>query len=127
MRTFLSILAGYAIFALSAVALFQISGAEPHKNASPAFMVGTTLYGMFFVFLAGYTATRIARRTDNGAGAIVMVIIAAAALGALIALPDGDSPWSVIATLAFMAPMALVGGIVARRKRPHRDRAPIVS
>jgi hypothetical protein len=124
MRTFLAIVAGYAIFALSAVVLFQLTGAEPHSQASITFMVLSTLYGMVFAFLAGYAATRLAARHDRRAGAAVMMLIAAGAVGALIALPKGDSPWSAVATLVFMAPMALVAASVARsfRKDKHSFR-----
>ena len=40
---------GYLVFAVSAVALFVVTGRDAHAEAPVWFMVGSTLYGMLFV------------------------------------------------------------------------------
>ncbi|MEX2285263.1 MAG: hypothetical protein WEE89_22450 [Gemmatimonadota bacterium] len=116
MRTFLGVVVGYALFLLPPVALLRI---DPEASVSPEFMVVATMYGMFFAFLGGLAARRIARRGDRRAGAIVAVLIAAGALGSLLTFPEGSSSAAAIVTLVLFAPMAFVGGGVRGRRPSH--------
>ncbi len=121
MRTLISVFAGYAIFVVSAVLLFRLTGAEPHEQATFAFMAGTTLYGMFFAAVAGYVATLLARGTSALPALAVCIIIAVLGGVALLARPDEATRWSQLATVFVMAPMSLVGGLVRlRRVVPQR-------
>ena len=53
----------HAIFALSAVVLFQLSHQAPHASAPVAFMLVATVYGVAFAGVGGWVARRIARRS----------------------------------------------------------------
>ena len=115
MRTLLSVLAGYVIFVASAVLLFKLIG-EPHAQPSTGFMVGSTLYGMIFAALSGYVATVLARGVSPVPAIALCLLIAVLGGIALIARPDSAARWSQIATVLFMAPMALLGGLVRLRR-----------
>ena len=52
-RNILSIIAGYAIFVVSSLALFKISGRAPHADPTTAFIIVTAIYGIVFSFIAG--------------------------------------------------------------------------
>ena len=115
MRALLSIFAGYAIFVVSAVLLFKVTGEQPDAQASTGFMVGSTLYGMFFAALGGYAATVLARGVSPVPAIALCLLIAVLGGIALIMRPDGTR-WSQIATVLVMAPMALLGGLVRLRR-----------
>jgi RsiW-degrading membrane proteinase PrsW (M82 family) len=119
MRTLFSVFVGYAIFVVSAILLFRIIGQEPHAQASTAFMVGSTLYGMFFAAVGGYVATVIARGVSPMPAIALCLLIAVLGGLALAMRPESTTRWSQIATVLFMAPMALVGGLVRLRRVAH--------
>ena len=50
MRTVIAVIAGYVIFAASAVLLFNLTGHDPHAVASGQFMMVSIVYGMAFDF-----------------------------------------------------------------------------
>jgi hypothetical protein len=116
MRTLLSVFAGYAIFVAAAVLLFKLIGEQPHAQPSTGFMVGSTLYGMFFAALSGYVATVLARGVSPLPAIALCLLIAVLGGVALIMRPDSATRWSQIATVLFMAPMALIGGLVRLRR-----------
>ncbi len=106
---------GYLLFAGSAVALFQTTGAAPHAGATPAFVFGSILYGMAFAVAGGYIASAIARRTDALAAMLVGLIIAAGAAISLVFRAPDTAVWSQLAAFSLMAPCAIAGGIVRAR------------
>ncbi len=118
MRPVAAVIVGYLIFALSAAALFQLSGRPPHAAAPAAFMVLTTIYGICFAALGAYVAQVIAR-SDSVAPAVG--VCALIAIGASVSLAmtwrDG-AHWTQWTALWLMAPAALMGG--ARRRRRAR-------
>ena len=113
MRTIAGIILGYLVFALSAVALFRVTGHEPDTPASLSFEITATLYGIAFAYLGGYWGTAIAGRRDLWVAEIIAAIMAAGAIASLIKL--GFS-WSPVAALVFMVPAELVGGYLRMRK-----------
>ena len=120
MRTLLSVFVGYAIFVVSAVLLFRIIRTDPHTQATTAFMIGSTVYGMFFAAVAGYVATVLARGTSPVPALGVFAVIAVLGVIALVAKPEGTTLWSQLATVFFMSPMALVGGLLRLRRTAAR-------
>lgn len=120
MRLLLGMVAGYLVFALSAVFLFQLTAQRPHEAASLLFMVGSTAYGMFFAVLAGYVATAVHGKRGMRAGAAVAGIIAISALISYVARGESTYSWSMLATLIFIAPMTPLGAILYLRR--GRDR-----
>ena len=117
MRTALGVLAGYAIFAVSAIALFALAGREPHEPATALFMVASTVYGMVFAFVAGYVAGAIARRHDRMASTILAVVIAVIAGVSTVGARGTGSVWSQLATIVVIAPCVLAGGAVHHRRK----------
>ena len=116
MRTLLSVFAGYAIFVASAVLLLRLIGEQPHEQAATAFMVGSTVYGMVFAALGGYVATVLARGVSPVPAIALCLLIAVLGGLAMLMRPDSAARWSQIATVLFMAPMALLGGLVRLRR-----------
>jgi hypothetical protein len=116
MRTLLAVFTGYVLFVATAVLLFNLTGEQPHAQASTGFMVGSTMYRMFFAALGGYVATVLARGVSPVPAIALCLAIAVPAGVALIAAPDTGARWSQIATALFMAPMALLGGLLRLRR-----------
>jgi len=108
--TILSVVVGYLIFALTAFALFQISGQPPHQRAPVSFMVGSTIYGCVFAFLGGYVAAFLAKRRPLTHGVAVALVLALGAALSLIATIGKGAIWSQVAAIALMAPCAALGG-----------------
>jgi peptidoglycan/LPS O-acetylase OafA/YrhL len=114
LRSIGAVAAGYLVFAASAVLLFQVSGREPHDDASTAFKIVSIAWGTVSALVAGWLTARIAARRGGTHAAAVAVIIAAGALLSLLARPS-DAIWSQVAALVIMAPGAWIGGVVGGR------------
>ena len=114
MRLTLAVIIGYAIFAVSAVALFQLTQQAPHASASVGFMILATIYGMAFGAAGGWLAQRIAARDDAVARALVAGVIALGALISLVATWRVAAHWSQWTALLLMAPSAFAGGMIRR-------------
>jgi hypothetical protein len=112
-----AVVAGYIIFAVLSVALFVIAGRDAHAMAPGWFIVGATVYGMLTAMVAGYAATRIAGRADLRAAVVLTVIIALGAVVSMIGTPAAASHWSQWVALLLMAPAAVLGGMLALRRR----------
>jgi hypothetical protein len=125
LRSILAVFAGYAVFAVSAVALFALSGRDAHAPQDLTFTILSIAVGMVFAGLGGWIAARLApRRALTHAGAVALVIAIGAAVS-IPAVPEGTFPWSQIAALVAMAPSALLGGwFFARRVEDGGGRQP---
>ena len=109
-RSVLAVIVGYAVFAVSAGALFQLSGQDPHGEATAPFMIFAVVYGVAFALLGGYVAGWIASRVTFAHGLVVAAILALGATVSLLATVGHGSIWSQIAALTAMAPAAALGG-----------------
>ena len=114
LRSIAAVIAGYVVFAVSAVALFVIAGRDAQAAAPVGFMIFSTVYGMLFAGLAGYLAARIAGRRELLHAAIVTTIIAAGAVSAIFTRPEGGTIWAQLAAVLLMAPAATLGGWLRR-------------
>jgi hypothetical protein len=117
MRTFLAVLAGYLIFAGSAVLLFHLTNVDPHSPAALSFEAFTMAYGLGFAFLSGFVASQIARRTDLVCGIALALVIALGATISMLARPGAGALWTQSAALLLFAPASLAGDWTRRRKR----------
>jgi RsiW-degrading membrane proteinase PrsW (M82 family) len=115
LRTVAAVVGGYLIFALSAVALFQLSGRDPHAPQPLWFVAASVAYGMVFAALGGFAAARVAPSRPLLHAGGVAVALALGAGVSLVAGPGGGATWSQWAALALMAPSAYVGGHLATR------------
>lgn len=117
LRPILGMIVGWLIFAVAAVALVRITDQDPHTWPGWSFVVGSTLYGMFFAALAGWILALISREKATVAATILAVLIALSALAAMSTVRPGGSHWSQLATAIFIAPMIYVGARFQRSRR----------
>jgi len=115
LRKIVGVVVGYAVFAVSALMLFSMAHQQPHETAPIGFMLLATLWGMAFAGLGGFLAAFIGGQRETSIA--IAVIIAAGALISLIS-DSGQSSWSQIVALLFMAPMAVIGGRIIKAREP---------
>jgi hypothetical protein len=111
LRGALAVIAGYAIFALAAVALFQISGRDPHTAAPVGFMVFAIVYGAVFAAIGGYVATAISGRR---AAAIVAFLVLFGAVVSMLFRPGKGALWTMLSTAVISTPMVAFGSRLRR-------------
>jgi riboflavin transporter FmnP len=112
-RSIGAVAAGYLIFAMSAVLLFQMSGRAPHQAQPLGFEIASIIWGCVFALVAGWLTARIAARKPTIHAAALAGVIALGALASLLGDVSG-AKWSQIAALVVMAPCAWIGGLVSR-------------
>lgn len=111
-----AVVAGYFIFAVSAVLLFQLSGRDPHAAAPWTFMLASVIWGGVFAMVGGWLAAHIGARRPVMHAAAVAVLVAAGAIGSMVARPS-DAMWSQLSAIVVMAPCAWLGGVLAARQK----------
>jgi hypothetical protein len=116
MRSVGAIVAGYLIFALSGLALFRLSGQDPHASGDPAFMMTSVIVGFMFAMVGGYVAGRIAPDHPRRHAFAVGLLIAIGALVSLAMSGPEASTWSQSAALTLMAPGAAIAGALVKRR-----------
>jgi hypothetical protein len=116
LRSIAAVIAGYFVFGVSAVLLFQLSGRDPHDAAPGAFMLATTVWGAVFALVGGWLAAHVAVRRPATHAAIVAVLIATGALLSIL-LDRAGAHWTHIAAAVVMAPCAWLGGVLASRQK----------
>ena len=117
MRTLLAVVAGYLIFAVSAVLLFHITNVDPHSPAALGVKALTMAYGLASAFFSGFVGGRIAQRTDLVCGIALALVIALGATISMIARPGAGALWTQTAALMLFAPASLAGDWTRRRRR----------
>lgn len=123
MRSIAGVVLGYAAFAASGFALFQLTGQPPHGAASVPFMVGAVVYGAAFACFGGYLSGWIAGRRPVAHGAAVAVVLALGAAASLMATRGTGVAWSQLSAITLMAPAAAAGGVLRRRVAASRATA----
>jgi uncharacterized oligopeptide transporter (OPT) family protein len=117
LRSILAVIAGYLLFAVSAFLVFKLFNQPPHAPAPIWFAVVATLFGMLFALLGGYLAGLIAGRKPLGhAVAVAAVLVLGASVSLVATLGKGGVVWSQLAALVLMAPSAMAGGWLRRRR-----------
>jgi len=119
LRSILAVVAGYVFFAVSAFALFQLSGRPPHQAAPLAFEIGSTIYGMVFALLGGHLAARIAGRRPLAHAVAVAALLALGATISLVSTLGKGAIWTQATALLLMAPSAALGGWIRSRRDSH--------
>jgi hypothetical protein len=122
-RSILAVIVGYAVFAVSAGALFYLSGQDPHGETTAPFMIFAVVYGAAFALLGGYVAGWIASRAPFAHGLAVASILALGAGVSLLATVGHGYIWSQITALTAMAPAAALGGYLRGRTLRHARKA----
>src|SRR5262245_30589021 len=116
LRSIGAVVAGYFVFAASALLLFQLSGRAPHADAPLAFKIATVVWGAVFAMVGGWLAAHVAVRQPATHGASVAGLIAGLAIASIVARPS-DVIWTQIAAIVVMAPCAWLGGLLAARQK----------
>ncbi|QKJ29564.1 hypothetical protein HQ865_07295 [Mucilaginibacter mali] len=114
-RKIFGVIAGYLIFAVSAVVLFHSAGLDPHKPQSTGFELLTGVYGLFFSVLAGIVLQSIAHTRSLTVNYVLAGMMAGFA--ALSMLMSGGSHWTQWMAILIFAPASLVGGWFYLRRR----------
>jgi hypothetical protein len=117
MRTVLAVVAGYLVFAGSAVLFFQLLNVDPHSPAAVGFESVTIGFGLISGSLGGFVAGKIARRRDLTCGIVLALVIALGATVSMIARPGAGALWTQTAALLLFAPASLAGDWLRRRTR----------
>lgn len=107
-RKILGILTGYAIFVISSVLWFRITGQAPHGPASWGFMGLTLVYGSVFSCCGGYLTALIGACTNLNTNYILAVLLAGFA--AFSAFASNGEHWTQLMAIFIFAPMTLLGG-----------------
>ena len=125
MRSIAAVLAGFLIFSISAVLLFNISGRPPEVWPGAAFATFAIIYGGVFAGIAGYVAARLAPRNPLVHTAAFAGLLFGAATGSYLIQQSGASLWSLVSTIFVSVPAAMFGGYLRHRavpqKRPHQS------
>jgi uncharacterized membrane protein len=112
-RKILSVLAGYAVFAVSSVLLFKLTDQPPHQDAPLTFKLVTIIYGAFFSVLAGFILQLIARQTKLTLNFILALVIFL--LAAISMLTSAGSHWTQLFAMFIFAPVSVLGGYLKLR------------
>jgi hypothetical protein len=123
MRIFWAVVAGYSIFAISAVLLFHLSGVDPHSPATLGFKALTIAYGVAFAYFGGLVAGRVAGRTDLVCGIALASVIVLGATISIIARPGAGALWTQTAALLISHPPLLpaTGPAEKENDAPNED------
>lgn len=119
-RAVVGIVAGYVVFAGSAVALFQLARVDPHAPAGAKFTAFSVAYGVVFAGLGGFLAGWLGGRRDSRCGLVLAWIVGTGALISLLASPARAgfaAHWSQFAALGLMAPAAWAGDWLRAKSR----------
>ena len=117
MRLFFSIVTGYLMFLVASTLLVQFSGRDPRSGFEPGFAVLSVALGMCFAFVAGFWASKCAKRRTLTAAMWLAGVIAGFAI---ITLPAGlrsGTHWTQLAAPFLMAPCAVLGGWFYRSRQ----------
>jgi hypothetical protein len=107
-RKILAVIAGYAVFAVSSVLLFRLTGQAPHAEAPLTFKLLTLVYGICFAVAAGYVLRLIAKtQTLNLNFILAFMIFLLAALSLFL---SRGNHWTQLFAMLIFAPMSVLGG-----------------
>ena len=113
-RVILGVITGYAIFVISTVLLFQLSGINPHADPTLSVMLLTVGFGLVFSFLGGFIGQWIAGTRTLTVNYILAFILAGFA--AFSFFKTSGNHYSQLAAIFLFAPASVLGGWV-RKKR----------
>lgn len=114
LKAIVGAICGYLIFAVTGVALGQLTGRNLHADQPLWFMAITTVYGMLFAGLGALLASKVAPHR-NWSVLLMTALLVAGATASLLTSPAADARWSQCAALLFMAPSALIAPRLIRR------------
>ncbi|HVW96465.1 MAG TPA: hypothetical protein VHA56_10910 [Mucilaginibacter sp.] len=118
MKNILSVIAGYALFAVSSVLLFNLTGQQPHADVPSGFKILTVFYGLFFSIASGFVLQLIARQRKLRLNFILAMLMFA--LAAVSMVTSSGSHWTQWFAMLIFAPASILGGYLRiRQTRPE--------
>ena len=113
-RNILAVIAGYLIFAVSAVLLFKLSGQDAHGETSVIFATFVILYGAFFATIGGFIAQTIAKSKTLIINYVLALLMASFAAFSLFA--STGNHYTQLAAIFLFAPLSILGGYLFLKK-----------
>jgi hypothetical protein len=113
-RKILSVITGYVVFVVTSLALFKLSGQNPHGQTTLSFQLLTAIYGTAFSFLSGFIVSLIARPKTLTLNYILALIIAGFATVSLF--KAAGSHWTQLLAIMVFAPASIAGGFFYLRR-----------
>jgi hypothetical protein len=104
------------MFAGATLAWFALTGRDSHVTQDTGFTIISIASGVAFAAIAGYIAAFLAASRPRYEGSVLAVVIAAFAIVSLTQREPTATSWSQIATIALMAPAALLRARVRARQ-----------
>ena len=114
-RNIIAVITGYAVFAVSSVLLFQVTGQPPHQDAPLQFKIITFFYGLFFSVAAGYVVQLIATQTKLTLNYILTALMFLLAATSIV-FSKGSSHWTQLFAMLIFAPASIIGGNLKLRR-----------
>jgi hypothetical protein len=116
-RKVLSIITGYTIFVVTSLALFKVSGQNPHSNPTSPFVILTIIYGTVFSFIAGLVMQLIAKESNLKLNYVLALIIAGFATFSF--LKSEGNHWTQLLAIFIFAPMSILGGLFYNKRHKN--------
>ena len=113
-KRLLAIVAGYAVFVITSLLLFNLSGQDPHATATIGFQIFTAGYGIIFSILSGFVAQLIKNEKNLSINYDLMVIMIGFATFSFFKA-DGTH-WTQLFAIFIFAPVSILGGVFYLRK-----------
>lgn len=118
LRNILAVILGYAVFVISGVLLFKLSGVDAHADASAQFIIITVIYGIIFSFLGGALVQIISPSGKLTINYVLAVILAGFA--AFSFFKSTGNHYSQLAAIFLFAPASILGGLVYLKRKRKR-------
>jgi len=113
-RKILGVFVGYVIFAATSLALFKLSGQDPHGQTTTSFKILTVIYGAIFSFLSGLILQLISQTKNLNLNYVLAFIIAGFATFSL--LKSDGSYWTQLFAIFIFAPISILGGLFFNKR-----------
>ena len=108
-RNILSVLAGYIIFVITSLALFKLSGQDPHADPTTIFVILTIIYGAAFSSVSGFITQLIAKTKNITLNYVLCFIMAGFATFSLFKTTGNH--WTQLLAIFLFAPISILGGL----------------
>jgi uncharacterized membrane protein len=113
-RKILSVIIGYAIFVITALALFEFAGQKAHSNPTATFAIFAAFYSVFFSFIAGLVTQYLSNTTSLKINFILGFLIAGFATFSL--LKTVGNHWTQLLAIFIFTPVSILGGLFYKKR-----------
>lgn len=107
-KNIVAVIAGYLIFAISAVMFFKLTNTDPHTDPTTGYAIATAIYGVVFSALGGFITELIARTGNIKINLLLAVLMAGFAAFSLF--KSASNHWTQLLAIVLFAPTSILGG-----------------